>query len=90
MARTAEELRTRSRERREQEEERQALLKGLDQTRLLIAQAYSGFNTVCDPDLIDSYVFEINALESRYAYLLRRVKELDGAPARLSAVSTVG
>ena len=31
-----------------------------------------------DPDLIESYVFEINALQARYSYLLRRVKELDG------------
>ena len=31
-----------------------------------------------DADLIESYVFEINALQSRYSYLLRRVKELDG------------
>ena len=46
--------------------------------RALIAQAYSGFNSASDPDLIESYVFEINALQARYSYLLRRVKELDG------------
>ena len=60
------------------------------QTRTLIAQAYSGFNTARDPDLIESYVFEINALQSRYSYLLRRVKELDGAAQRLGAASTIG
>ena len=32
-----------------------------------------------DSDLIESYVFEINALQARYNYLLRRVKELEGA-----------
>ena len=42
------------------------------------AQAYAGFNAAKDPDLIESYVFEINALQARYSYLLRRVKELDG------------
>ncbi|MCI8477660.1 MAG: DUF2508 family protein [Oscillospiraceae bacterium] len=57
--------------------ERQTLLDGLARTRTLISQAYSGFNTTQDPDLIESYVFEINALQSRYCYLLRRVKELD-------------
>ena len=46
--------------------------------RSLIAQAYAGFNAAKDPDLIESYVFEINALQARYSYLLRRVKELDG------------
>ena len=63
--------------------ERNALLEGLEQTRRLIAQAYAGFNTAGDPDLIESYVFEINALQARYTYLLRRVKELDGGMARL-------
>ena len=62
----------------EWERERRALLESLAQTRTLIAQAYSGFNTAHDADLIESYVFEINALQSRYSYLLRRVKELDG------------
>ena len=58
--------------------ETMALLEGLGQTRSLIAQAYAGFNAAKDPDLIESYVFEINALQARYSYLLRRVKELDG------------
>ena len=56
-----------------------AVLKdGLVRTRTLINQAYSGFNATKDPDLIESYVFEINALQARYTYLLRRVKELEG------------
>lgn len=63
---------------REREGTRDVLLEGLSQTRALIAQAYQGFNDACDPDLIDSYVFEINALQCRYTYLLRQVKELDG------------
>ena len=57
--------------------ERLGLLEGLGQTRALIAQAYAGFNAAGDPDLIESYVFEINALQARYSYLLRRVKELE-------------
>ena len=65
-----------------QDEERDELLEGLARTRTLIAQAYSGFNSARDPDLIESYVFEINALQARYSYLLRRVKEMDGAPLR--------
>ncbi|MBC5738099.1 MULTISPECIES: DUF2508 family protein [Oscillospiraceae] len=65
-----------------EEEERTALMEGLSRTRTLIAQAYSCFNSAHDPDLIESYVFEINALQSRYSYLLRRVKEIDGTPLR--------
>ena len=60
------------------EGEIRALKEGLDRTRVLINQAYAGFNGTDDPDLIESYVFEINSLQARYAYLLRRVKSLEG------------
>ena len=68
----------RRREQAARETERRELLASLASTRTLIQQAYGGFNTVSDSDLIESYVFEINALQARYSYLLRRVKELDG------------
>ena len=58
-----------------------ALREGLIRTRTLINQAYVGFNGTGDPDLIESYVFEINSLQARYSYLLRRVKELEGQEA---------
>ena len=61
-----------------QEEERRDLTSSLSHTRTLINQAYSGFNMASDSDLIESYVFEINALQARYNYLLRRVKDLEG------------
>ena len=60
------------------EEERRELLQSLSHTRTLINQAYGGFNNASDGDLIESYVFEINSLQARYNYLLRRVKELEG------------
>ena len=58
---------------------RRELMQSLSHTRTLINQAYGGFNNTSDSDLIESYVFEINALQARYSYLLRRVKELEGA-----------
>ena len=60
-----------------QEEERSALMDGLEHTRLLMQQAYLQFDTVEDPDLVESAVFEIKALQARYTYLLR-VKALGG------------
>ena len=57
--------------------ERAQLMQTLADTRVLINQAYSGFNTAKDQELIESFVFEINALQSRYSYLLRRIKELE-------------
>lgn len=63
---------------RARQAERQELMDSLSQTRTLINQAYGGFNTTCDSDLIESYVYEINALQARYNYLLRRFKALEG------------
>ena len=60
--------------------ERKELMASLAHTRTLINQAYGGFNTAKDGDLIESYVFEINALQARYNSQLRRVKELEAAP----------
>ena len=57
--------------------EREHLMQTLAHTRVLINQAYSGFNSAKDDELIESFVFEINALQSRYSYLLRRIKELE-------------
>jgi len=73
--------RSRRKRAREAEQERQALMESLAQTRALIAQAYGGFNMARDADLIESYIFELNALQARYSYLLRQVKALDAAPA---------
>ena len=61
----------------ERDVELRTLKEGLAKTRTLISQAYAGFNGTGDPDLIESYVFEINSLQARYSYLLRRVKELE-------------
>ena len=58
--------------------ERRQLMEELARTRVLTNQAYSNFNHIKDDDLIESYVYEINALQARYNYLLRRVKELEG------------
>ena len=61
-----------------QEEERRELMQSLAHTRTLINQAYGGFNTASDSDLIESYVFEINSLQLLEPDLLRRFKELEG------------
>jgi hypothetical protein len=60
--------------------ERQELMRSLASTRTLINQAYGSFNTTSDADLIESYVYEINALQARYNYLLRRFKALEHTP----------
>ncbi len=59
------------------EEERAELLEALERTRAQINQAYACFNAAQDSQLIESYVFEISALQARSSYLLRRLKELE-------------
>ena len=56
------------------------LEESLQNTRVLIAQAYAGFNAARDSELVESYVYEIQALQARYSYLLRRRKALSGEP----------
>jgi len=56
------------------------LEESLQRTRVLIAQAYAGFNAADDGELVEAYVYEIKALQTRYSYLLRQRKALD-APA---------
>ena len=39
-------------------------------TRQALEIAYAGFDNAVEPDLIDSYIFEINALQKRYNHLI--------------------
>lgn len=41
----------------------------IEKTRQALEIAYSGFNNAVDEDLIDSYIYEINALQKRYRHL---------------------
>ncbi|MDL2288845.1 YaaL family protein [Oscillospiraceae bacterium OttesenSCG-928-F05] len=59
----------------ETERERRELLISLDRTKEELEFARIGFNMASDPDLVESSVFEINALQARYNYLLRRIRE---------------
>jgi hypothetical protein len=57
-------------------EERRAVLESLEKTQTLLKHAHTDFNRVHEPELVEAAVYEINALQARYAYLLRRAKEL--------------
>ena len=57
--------------------ERKNIMQQLDNISSRLAAAQSEFNSTCEPELIEASVYEINSLNSRYAYLLRRAKELN-------------
>jgi hypothetical protein len=42
----------------------------LKKTRSALEIAYAGFDNAVDTDMIDSYIYQINALQKRYTYLL--------------------
>lgn len=49
-------------------------------TRNALENAYAGFDNATDPDLIDCYIFELNAVMKRYKYLLQKAAESDPLP----------
>ena len=55
--------------------ERQLLLEDLEKTKCELDTAYRGFDYVTDPDLIDCYIYDINAILKRYKYLLELIAE---------------
>ena len=61
------------------EEDRRQLMAGMQETRDQLNFAYAQFNTYTDPDLVDACVYQINALQSRYSYFVRQIKQLEAA-----------
>ncbi len=55
---------------------REQLKKEIDALQQSLETANSNFDNVSDPDLVDSYIYELNALSFRYKYLLRQIREL--------------
>lgn len=49
----------------------------IERTRALIDSARNHFEQVTDPTLIDCYIYEMNAAQLRYQFLLRRFKLLE-------------
>lgn len=49
----------------------------IEKTRRALDMAYAGFDNAVEKDLIDSYIFEIYALQKRYKYLLNQAAESD-------------
>ena len=55
----------------------EALVREIQRTKMQLETAYSNFENCLDPDLIDSYIYEVNAVQKRYKFLLRQVKSLE-------------
>ncbi len=53
------------------------LLNEINKTKLALEAVYSHFENVVDPDLIDSCIYEMNAVQNRYKFLLKQAKASD-------------
>lgn len=60
-----------------QEVSREQLLSDLKLTKIALDDAYSNFENVVDPDLVDSCIYEVNAVQKKYHFLLKQVQLLD-------------
>ena len=47
-----------------------SLQDSIEKTRRALDIAYAGFDNAVDEDLIDSYIYEITALQKRYKHLI--------------------
>ena len=54
--------------------EEKYLLEEIAMTKNAIETAYSNFENAVEPDLIDCYIYELNAAQLRYQFLLRKFK----------------
>lgn len=61
----------------------------IEKTRQALEIAYSGFNNAIEEDLIDSYIFEINALQKRYRHLTELAAKQDVETEPLYAHSSI-
>lgn len=52
----------------------------LAQTRYALEIAYSNFDNVTDPDLIDCYIYELNSIMKRYKYLIEQAADKNLLP----------
>ena len=56
---------------------RQQLMEDLARTKSALDRAYSNFENVVDPDLVDSSIYEVQAVQLRYRFLLRQASLLE-------------
>lgn len=49
----------------------------INETKRALEAAYSKFENVIDPDLIDCSIYEVNAAQQKYKFLLKQAKALD-------------
>ena len=65
------------------------IMKDIDKTKFALETAYSNFDNVTEPDLIDCYIYEVNSSLKRYKYLLEQAAKLNLPPEETKETKTV-
>lgn len=53
------------------------LLDDLEKARYDLALAYDNFENAMEPDLIDCCIYQVNAMQMRYKFLLTKAKQFN-------------
>ena len=56
---------------------RQELLNEIEEIKLSLETAHSNFDNASDPDLVDSCIYEMNAIQYKYKYLLKQMRKME-------------
>lgn len=62
---------------KESDPRRQQLMEDIRKTKYALDCAYSNFENVVDPDLVDCSIYELKAVQMRYRFLLKQAELLD-------------
>lgn len=66
-----------------------SIRESIEKTRYALDIAYAGFNDAVDVDLIDSYIYQINALQKKYEHLTNLAETLGERPQELHQHSPI-
>lgn len=64
-------------EKTRQEENHEQLLRELEAAKTAMDTAYANLAYVVEPDLIDCCIYELNAIQLRYKFILTQVKNIE-------------
>ena len=66
-----------NKEKKEKNKQYSDIIHDLALTKYALDTAYSNFENVVNPDLIDCYIYEVNAVQKRYKFLLELAREME-------------
>lgn len=66
-----------NKEKNKQNKQYMEIVRDIALTKSALDTAYSNFENVINPDLIDCYIYEVNSVQKRYKFLLELVRQME-------------